>query len=165
MEIGVGAKPRPLTEPFMWPGPPGQPGRRGRSARWPAAAPSEAPTGCSAALPGPTRGVRRTRSVGCSRRAILTDPEEFKHTPSTARAAQCSECPQILLEAARVARRERAAAGHQALRRAWGKVGRVLTTRDPDRSRRIQAHPEHRPIREVLVMPSDPTRDGKNSAP
>ena len=54
------------------------------------------------------------RSVARSRRAILTAPEESKHTPSTARAAPCSECPQILLGEARVARRERATAGHPA---------------------------------------------------
>ena len=53
------------------------------------------------------------RSVARSRRAILTAPEESKHTPSTARLGRCSRCPQILLETAKVARRERAAAGVQ----------------------------------------------------
>ena len=46
-----------------------------------------------------------------------------------------------------------------------GKVGRALTTRDPDRPRRVQAHPEHGASRVVLGMPSDPTVSGQSRAP
>ena len=47
----------------------------------------------------------------------------------------------------------------------FGKVGRALTTRDPDRPRRVQAHPEHGANRAVLGMPSDPTVSGQSRAP
>ena len=39
LEFGVGAKPRPLTDPSLWLGPPCQPRRTGWSTRWTAAAP------------------------------------------------------------------------------------------------------------------------------
>ena len=102
MEFGGGAKPRHLTEPSMWPGPARAEGTERQVAG------GGALRGTHRLQRGPNGAHKRragARSVARSRRAILTTPEESKHTPSTARAAPCSGCPQILLGEARVARR------------------------------------------------------------